>query len=178
MLRYNSIDRSIFLTGEIKASTATALITKLLCWDGKNNDPIKLYINSGGGEVQSGLFAIYDVLQSLRSTIETFCVGEACSSAAVLIASGSPGQRYIFPNANMMIHPPSSEISGTKNEISSYYQELQLLDSKIWNILAKHTKQKATKISKDCQQDKYFSAKEALEYGLVDAIISPIKKMR
>ena len=176
MLRYNNKNRSIFLTGEIRSSTITALVSKLLSWDNKSNKPIELYINSEGGEVQAGFFAVYDVIQALSCPLKTFCLGQAFSSAAFLVASGSPGNRFIFPNATMMLHPPSMEISGTFKEISLDLKIFQELDSRIWETLAKHLKKDSAQISQDCQQDKYFSAKEALEYGLVDSIVTSYKK--
>ena len=177
MLRFNFNKRLILLTGEIRPSTSAALISKLLKWDDlgvnkKNIQPIKLYINSEGGEVQGGLLAIYDVIQSLNSPVETFCVGQAYSSAAILVATGSPGKRHIFPNATMMLHPPFTEILGTTKEISINNFQLEMMENKLWKILGKHTKKRPSEIAKQCQTDRYFSAKEALQYGLVDKIIS------
>lgn len=178
MLEFNSQNRSIFLTGRITVQKSTELISKLLLFESKNKKPIKLFINSEGGVIEPGLFAIYDIIQSLQSTVKTFCLGESFSSAAILVASGAPRERYIFPHATMMLHPPQTELNGTKDEIKQELKALSLIDSKFWGILAKHTGQKKSTLISDCQNDKYFSATEAIKYGLADFIVSPAKKKR
>ena len=111
-------------------------------------------------------------MQSLKSEIKTFCLGQAFSSAAVLFAAGSSGQRYLFPHSTVMIHPPHAEIFGKPREIKLDLGRLKSFESHIWSALAKHTKQKKSFLMKECQEDKYFTATEAVKYGLADSIIS------
>ena len=166
--------RTIFLYNSIDAGIAKNIIPAILYLDGQSSeDPIKIYINSDGGDIVD-LFAIYDVLQMVKSPIQTVCVGRAYSSAALILASGTKGMRYISPTANIMIHHLQVEsLNGSKTQVDIEIEQLER-DNKIWlELLARHTGQTFSQINEDCANDKYMSPKEAVSYGIVDKIIKP-----
>jgi ATP-dependent Clp protease protease subunit len=131
---------------------------------------ISIYINSPGGIVTAGL-AVYDTMQFLKSPVSTYCVGQATSMAAVLLAAGTKGKRYILPNARVMIHQPWGGVQGQASDINIQAKEISKIKEKINEILAKHTGQPLDKIEKDSDRDYFMSAKEAHEYGIVDEVI-------
>lgn len=166
-------DRIIFLHEEIDSEIASRIIASVLYLDKKNNQKeICVYINSVGGEAEAGL-AIYDVFQFVSAPIKTICVGRACSAAADLLASGSPGKRLASPNAEIMIHSIQAELSGSNKEIQEEAERLKKFNQRSNEILSLHTGQPIAKIAKDCEKDKYMTAQEALEYGIIDKILSP-----
>lgn len=170
-------DRIIFLYEEIDSLVASKLIATLLYLDSQNHtDEITVYINSPGGEIEC-FFAIYDTFQMIASPIKTICVGEACSAAAMLLAAGSPGSRYICPNAQVMIHHVQiSDLEGSKTEVVKEVNRIEELNQTIVEILARHCGQTSSVVEKDCREDKYMGAKEAVKYGIVDSVLEPKKK--
>lgn len=163
-------DRIIFIGGEIDDCLANAVISELLFLDSKGNDEISIYINSPGGSITAGM-AIYDTMNYIKSPISTICVGMAASMASVLLASGEKGKRYILPNSEVMIHQPLGGVNGQATEIKIVADRILYLRNKLNKILADKTNQNIDKIEKDTERDHYLTAKEALDYGLVDKIL-------
>ena len=170
-------DRVIFLSEVIDAETASTIISLLFLLDREDQEePISLWINSPGGEVDS-FFAIYDMMQLIKSPIKTICIGSASSAAAILMAAGSSGLRYITPNSHVMIHQVRAEdIGGTGTEIEIEANEVKKIKNRLNDILARHCGKTISKIRRDCEHDKYLDAKGAVEYGIVDHILGPTKK--
>ena len=164
-------DRIILLSGEIDDECANSVIAQLLYLDSLNNEEISLYINSPGGSVTSGM-AIYDTMNFVKSDVSTTCLGIAASMAAFLLSSGKKGKRYILPNADVMIHQPLGGAQGQATDIKIASDRIIDLRKRLNRILSKNTSQSLKKIEKDTERDNYLSAKEALEYGLVDKIIT------
>jgi ATP-dependent Clp protease protease subunit len=164
-------NRIIFLAGPINERTASIVIMRLLYLQSiKKEQMIHLYINSPGGLVDQTL-AIYDTIQFLGCDVATYCIGQASSGAAIILASGTRGQRFALPNAKVMLHQPYSGITGQAEDIRIQAEEV-LKDKKLLNsILAKHTGQDPEKIAKEIERDRYLNAQEALAYGLVDEIL-------
>lgn len=163
-------DRIIFISGEIDDDLANMVIGELLFLDSKSNDDISMYINSPGGSITAGM-AIYDTMNFIKSNVSTICVGMAASMASVLLASGEKGKRYILPNSEVMIHQPLGGVNGQATEIKIVADRILYLRNKLNKILANKTNQDIIKIEKDTERDHYLTAKEALEYGLVDKIL-------
>lgn len=169
-------DRILFLHEEIDSAVASQIMATLLYLDAQNDkEAITIYINSPGGDTD-GLFAIYDIFQLISAPIKTVCVGEACSAAAILLASGSPGMRYACTNSQVMIHHVQAELEGSKTEIEREVERINQLNQLVVETLSRHTGQPVSVIEEDCKIDKYMSAKEAVKYGIVDKILSPKKK--
>ena len=164
-------NRIIFLAGPISDRTASVVIMRLLYLQSiKKDQPINLYINSPGGLVDQTL-AIYDTMQFLGCEVATYCIGQASSGAAIVLAAGTKGHRYALPNAKIMLHQPYSGITGQAEDIRIQAEEV-LKDKKLLNdILAKHTGQDPEKIAREIERDRYMNALEALDYGLVDEIL-------
>jgi ATP-dependent Clp protease protease subunit len=169
-------DRVIYLDCEIDeevTSQITSLIF-LLSREDKEKD-IKLWINSPGGLAQ-GFFAIYDMIQRVKAPVKTVCIGEASSASAILLASGSHGKRYAMQNSRIMIHQIQVDgLAGSNAEIEIGTKELKEVQDRLTEILARHTGHTKAKIKKDTKMDKYMSAAEALEYGLIDKILPTAK---
>jgi len=164
-------DRIIFLNTEINDEVSSIVIAQLLTLDGEDKKKeISMYINSPGGVVTSGL-AIYDTMGLVKCPIATYCVGQAASMASVLLAAGTPGRRFILPNARVMIHQPSGGAGGQATDIQIQSQEIQRLKEILNKILASCTKKSVKAIEKDADRDLYMSASDALAYGLVDKIV-------
>ena len=165
-------DRIIFLGTPIDAQVANVVVAQLLFLDAQNpNQEIKLYINSPGGEVDAGL-AIYDTMQFVRAPVSTIVIGMAASMAAVILAAGEKGRRYALPHAKVMIHQPWGGVRGTASDIAIQAQEILKAKKLLNEILAKHTGQPLEKVAKDTHRDYYLSAQEALEYGLIDQVVT------
>jgi ATP-dependent Clp protease protease subunit len=163
-------NRVIFLIGEInQASAARVMMQMLYLEDQKRGQQINLYINSPGGAVDDTL-AMYDTMQFISSDVATYCIGRAYSGAAVLLCSGEKGKRHILPHAKVMIHQPYGGITGQTTDIQ--IQAEQIINSKatLNKIIADHTGQPLETVSEDGERDKYFTATEAKEYGLVDEV--------
>ena len=170
-------DRVIYLDCEIDQEI-TSQVTSLLFLLDREDDlaKISLWINSPGGIVQ-GFFAIYDMIQRIKAPVQTVCVGEASSAAAILLASGTPGMRYAMSNARIMIHQIQVEgLGGSNAEIEIGTKELKAMQDHLTEILARHTGHTKTKVKRDTKMDKYMSAQAAVDYGLVDKILPSVKK--
>lgn len=163
-------DRIIILSGEIDDMNANTVIAELLYLDSISHDDISLYINSPGGSVDSG-FAIYDTMNFIKSDVSTICVGQASSMGAFILSSGTKGKRYSLPNGDIMIHQPLGGIEGQATEIKIVADRILKLRKRINNILSKNTNQSISKIEKDTERDYFLSAKEALDYGIIDKIL-------
>lgn len=167
-------DRTIFLSEDVTKDSAAQLSALLLYYDNENHDEyINLYINSNGGDA-TGLANIYDVMQMIQSPIKTICLGKCYSAGAVILASGSKGERYALKSSKIMIHGiqfgfplPGQDIINSKN----YYDFIKDNNDNIMKILANHTDHTLDKLKSDCSQDLWMDAKQALEYGIIDHII-------
>ena len=165
-------DRIIFLGEEINSVTANLVIAQLLHLESQDAEKdISLYINSPGGEVYSGL-AILDTMNYIKPDVSTICVGMAASMAAVLLACGARGKRFCLPNSMVMIHQPSGGAPGQQTEIEIAAEEIKTIRKNLNQILADATGQPFRKVKQDTERDHYLRAADALEYGLVDRIVS------
>jgi ATP-dependent Clp protease protease subunit len=165
-------ERIIFLGMPITDDISNLMIAQMLFLQGEDaSKDISLYINSPGGSVTAGL-AIYDTMQYLQCDVTTYCVGQAASMSAVLLAAGTKGKRYALPNARIMIHQPWGGIQGQASDISIQAQEILRLRDAITGILAKHTGKSTQDISQDTDRDKFMSAQDARAYGLVDSVVT------
>ena len=164
-------DRIVFISGEIDDNLANRVIAELLYLDSTGNEDINIYINSPGGSVSAGM-AIYDTMNFVKSDVSTTCLGIAASMAAFLLSSGKKGKRYILPNADVMIHQPLGGAQGQATDIKIASDRIIDLRKRLNRIFSKNTSQSLKKIEKDTERDNYLSAEEALEYGLVDKIIT------
>ncbi len=164
-------DRIIFIGGNIDDDGANLVIAQLLFLEAEDPErDIHLYINSPGGSVTAGL-AIYDTMQYVRAGISTFCVGQAASMAAVLLACGSPGKRIALPNSRIMIHQPWGGVRGQATDIDIQARELLKIRERLNEILAHHIGVPLEQIAKDTDRDYYMSGEEAREYGIVDQVV-------
>lgn len=163
-------DRIIFIGGEIDDDTANIVISELLFLDSKSHEDINIYINSPGGSITAGM-AIFDTMNYIKSEVSTICVGMAASMASVLLASGKRGKRYILSNSEVMIHQPLGGVNGQATEIKIVADRILYLRNKLNKLLSEKTGQDIKRIETDTERDYYLTAKEALEYGIVDKII-------
>lgn len=164
-------DRIIFLGTEIDNATANTIIAQLLFLEATDPDKdIYIYINSPGGSVSSTI-AIYDTIQYIRADVATICIGMAASGAALILASGTKGKRFVLPNSRIMVHQPLGGAQGQVTDIEIQTRELKRIKDTINKILTHHTGQKYEKVEKDTDRDFYMSAQESKEYGLVDEVI-------
>jgi len=166
-------DHIIFLGAQIDDDVANLVIAQMLFLDAEDPDHhISLYINSPGGSITSGL-AIYDTMQFVKPSIETICVGQASSMAAVLLAGGAPGKRLTLPHVRIMIHQPTMfGLSGQATDIEIHAKDILRMKRRLNEIMSKHTGQPLEKLEKDADRDFIMGAEEAKEYGIVDTIIS------
>jgi ATP-dependent Clp protease protease subunit len=165
-------DRIVFLGTPINDDVANVIIAQLLFLESQDPDKdIFLYINSPGGSVTSGL-GIYDTMQYVKPDISTICIGQAASMGAVLLAAGAKGKRYSLPYSRIMIHQPWGGAEGTAIDIQIHAREILRLKDDLNNILSKHTGQSLEKIEKDTERDFFMNAQEALNYGLIDKVIT------
>ena len=164
-------NRIILLSGEINDDSANVIIAQLLYLDSLNNSDIQLYINSPGGSITAGM-AIYDTMNFIKSDVSTTCVGIAASMAAFLLSCGTKGKRYCLPNSEVMIHQPLGGVEGQATEIDIVAKRIINLRRKLNTILSKNTGKSLKQIEKDTDRDFYMSSTEALDYGIVDKIIS------
>ena len=164
-------DRIIFLGTEIDDSIANIVIAQLLFLEAADPDKdIYIYINSPGGSVSSTI-AIYDPIQYIRSDVSTICIGMAASGAALILASGAKGKRFVLPNSRIMVHQPLGGARGQVTDIEIQTRELKRIKDTLNRILTYHTGQKFEKVEKDTDRDFYMTAQESKEYGLVDEVI-------
>lgn len=170
-------NRIIFLIGEINQGSAARVMMQMLYLDKeKRGTDINLYINSPGGAVDDTL-AIYDAMRFLSSNVATYCLGRAFSGAALLLTSGTKGKRYILPHAKVMIHQPYGGITGQAEDIRIQAEQIIKSKQELNRIISVHTGQSIENIQRDSERDKYFSAEEAVRYGLVDEVLSEPQKM-
>ncbi|CAN5471781.1 ATP-dependent Clp endopeptidase proteolytic subunit ClpP [soil metagenome] len=168
-------DRIIFLGSQVEDQIANSIIAQMLFLEHENPEAdIKLYINSPGGIVYSGL-AIYDTMQMIKPDVATFCMGFGASMAAVLLAGGAHGKRYALPNARIMIHQGSGGFRGNVPDIEVAARETLSLTTKLTQILADHAGQPFDKVKRDTERDYYMTAAEARDYGLIDEVLEPSK---
>lgn len=171
------VDRIVILGTPIDDTVANLIIAQLLFL--QMTDPkkdIHLYINSPGGSVTAGL-AIYDTLQFVTCDVNTYCIGQAASMGAVLLAAGTKGKRFALPNARILIHQPWGGVQGQATDISIQAREILRLKDRLNEILAKHTGHSVEEIARDTERDKFMSAEEAKEYGLVDQVVVSRKEI-
>jgi ATP-dependent Clp protease protease subunit len=166
-------DRIIFLGGPADDTAANLIIAQLLFLSNEDTKTdIHFYINSPGGSITAGL-AIYDTMQFLRCEVATYCVGQAASMGAVLLAGGAAGKRFALTNSRVLLHQPllAGVLEGPATDLDIEAKEILRLRGRLYNILAKHTGQNAEKIEKDCDRNLWLEAEEAIHYGLVDRIL-------
>lgn len=164
-------DRIIFIGTPVSDEISNLIIAQLLFLQAEDAEKdINIYVNSPGGSVTAGL-AIYDTMQFVRCDVATYCVGQAASMGAVLLAAGTAGKRYALPNARIMIHQPWGGVQGQAADISIQAQEILRLRSRLNEILAAHTGKPVESIATDTDRDRFMSAAEAQTYGLVDEVV-------
>jgi ATP-dependent Clp protease protease subunit len=165
-------DRIIMLSGEVNDQVASSIVAQLLFLEAQDPDKdIYFYINSPGGVITSGL-SMFDTMNYIKPDIVTICIGQAASMGAFLLASGTKGKRYALPNARIMIHQPSGGAQGQSTDIQIQAQEIQRLKDTLNQILAEKTGKKAKQIEKDTERDNFMSAQEAVDYGLIDKVLT------
>ncbi|MGB7581759.1 MAG: ATP-dependent Clp protease proteolytic subunit [Sedimentisphaerales bacterium] len=172
-------DRIIFLSGPIDDISANLIIAQMLFLSNEDSKTdIHLYINSPGGSISAGL-AVYDCMQFLRCDVATYCIGQAASMAAVLLAGGKAGKRFLLANNRVLIHQPliSGELIAPATDLEIEAREIMRLRERLYTILSKHTGQSAEKIEKDCDRNLWLDANEAIKYGLADRIIQKAPEM-
>jgi ATP-dependent Clp protease protease subunit len=166
-------ERIIFVVGPIDDNVANLVVAQMLFLESENADKdVQLYINSPGGSVTSGL-AIYDTMQFINSQVSTMCIGQAASMGAFLLAGGAKGKRYCLPNSRVMIHQPSGGSQGQASDIEIQAKEILFLRERMNAIMAEHTGKTAGQLAKDTERDNFMTAKDALDYGLIDKIQEP-----
>lgn len=165
-------ERVIFLTGQVEDHMANLVVAQLLFLESENPDKdIFLYINSPGGSVTAGM-SIYDTMQFIKPNVSTVCMGQACSMGAFLLAGGAAGKRYVLPNSRVMIHQPLGGFQGQASDIQIHAQEILTIKNKLNRLLAEHTGQPLEIIERDTDRDNFMSAEQAVEYGLVDSVLT------
>jgi len=165
-------DRIIMLSGEVNDAVASSIVAQLLFLEAQDPEKdIYFYINSPGGVITSGL-SIFDTMNYIRSDIVTICIGQAASMGAFLLACGTKGKRYALPNARIMIHQPSGGAQGQSTDIQIQAREIQRLKDTLNEILAEKIGKTAKKIEKDTERDNFMSSDEAVEYGLIDKVLT------
>ncbi|MGA2618675.1 MAG: ATP-dependent Clp protease proteolytic subunit [Thermoguttaceae bacterium] len=168
-------DRIVFLGSAISDDVANSVVAQLLFL--QSEDPkadVHLYINSPGGSISAGL-AIYDTMQFINCDVATYCVGQCASMAAVLLAAGTPSKRRALPNARIMIHQPMAGMEGSAEDIMIHAKEFTKVKERLNRILIKHTGHPLEKIERDTDRDRFMSAEESLEYGLIDQVIEHVE---
>jgi ATP-dependent Clp protease protease subunit len=174
---YNKLfeERIIFLGVQIDDASADDVMAQLLCLESMDPDrDISIYINSPGGSY-TAMTAIYDTMQFVKPDIQTACLGQAASAAAVLLAAGTPGKRFALPHSRILIHQPYTEGGGQGSDIEIQANEILRMRSEMEGILARHTGRTVEEIEKDIERDKILTADQAQEYGIVDSVIASRK---
>lgn len=165
-------DNIIFAVGSIEDHMANLIIAQMLFLESENpSKDVSLYINSPGGSITSGL-SIYDTMQFIKPDVSTICVGQAASMGAILLAGGTKGKRYSLPNSRIMIHQPISGFQGQASDIDIQAKEILKLRQRLNEILSTHTGKTEQQIASDTDRDNFMKASEALEYGLIDTVLS------
>ncbi|HEY9041139.1 MAG TPA: ATP-dependent Clp endopeptidase proteolytic subunit ClpP [Rheinheimera sp.] len=165
-------ERVIFLTGQVEDHMANLIVAQLLFLESENPEKdIYIYINSPGGSVTAGL-SIYDTMRYIKPDIATVCVGQAASMGAFLLSGGTKGKRYCLPNARVMIHQPLGGFQGQATDFEIHAREILSIKEKLNRLMAEHSGKSYEQVCKDTERDNFLSAQQALDYGLVDAILS------
>ncbi|WNO62295.1 ATP-dependent Clp endopeptidase proteolytic subunit ClpP [Rheinheimera sp. MMS21-TC3] len=165
-------ERVIFLTGQVEDHMANLIVAQLLFLESESPEKdIYIYINSPGGSVTAGL-SIYDTMRYIKPDIATVCVGQAASMGAFLLSGGTKGKRYCLPNARVMIHQPLGGFQGQATDFDIHAREILYIREKLNRLMAEHSGQTYEQVCKDTERDNFLSAQQALEYGLVDAILT------
>ena len=171
-------DRIIFLGSQVNDVVANAIVAQMLFLQFEDDKDIHLYINSPGGSITAGL-AIYDTMQYIRCDVATYCIGQASSMGAILLAAGTAGKRNALPHSRIMIHQPLAGMEGTATELEIHAKEVIRVKQTMNEILLKHTGQTLTKIEQDTDRDNFMSSEEAKSYGIIDNVLDrlpqPIK---
>ncbi len=169
-------DRIIFIGEEVHAQMVNTIVAQMLFLEKKDPDKdIILYVNTPGGEVYSGM-AIYDVMQYVKCDVQVVCVGLAASMGSIFMAGGTKGKRFALPHSKIMIHQPLWGTQGQATDIIIQAEEMVKVKTTLTGVLQKHTGQNLKKLQDDMERDKWMTAEEAVEYGLIDAVIYPKKK--
>src|SRR5512135_3349836 len=164
-------ERVVFLVGPVDDNTANLIVAQLLFLESENPDKdIHFYINSPGGSVTAGM-AIYDTMQFIKPDVSTLCIGQAASMGAFLLAAGEKGKRFALPNSTVMIHQPLGGFRGQASDIEIHAKYILSLRERLYNLMAQHTGRTVEEIARDSERDNFLSAKEAMEYGLVDQVL-------
>ena len=162
----------MFVVGAIDDYMANVVVAQLLFLESENPDKdVHLYINSPGGIVTAGL-SIYDTMQFIKPDVSTICLGQAASMGSLLLAGGAKGKRYCLPHSRIMIHQPSGGFQGQATDIDIHAREILMIRERLNAIMAKHTGQSVERIERDMERDSFMDAKAAVEYGLVDNVLS------
>ena len=173
-------DRIVFVGGGIDDEMANLVVAQLLFLSNEDpNSDIHIYVNSPGGSVSAGL-AIYDTMQFIRPSVATYCVGMAASMGALLLAAGADGKRFILPNGRVLIHQPliHGVLTGPATDLDIEAREIIRLRARIYEILARHSKQSLEQVERDCDRNKWLEAHEAVSYGVVDQVLERIPPMQ
>ena len=172
-------DRIIFLGTPVSDDIANAVMAQLLCLQSMDPErPISMYINSPGGSF-TALTAIYDTMRYIKPDVQTVCLGQAASAAAVLLAAGTKGKRFALPNSRILIHQPATEGGyGQSSDLEIQAREILRIRALMEQMLADDTGQPLEKVSKDIERDKYLTAQQAVEYGIIDEIFTSLKDVR
>ena len=164
-------DRIIFLTGPVTDEVADVVIAQMLFLESENPEKdIHLYINSPGGSVTAGM-AIYDTMQYIKPDVSTICIGEAASMASILLMSGSKGKRFALPHSEIMIHQPLGGFEGQASDIAIHAKNILRIREEMYDVIVKHTGKTKKVVIVDTDRDNFLTAKEALNYGIIDKII-------
>jgi ATP-dependent Clp protease, protease subunit len=165
-------ERVVFLVGPVNDATANLIVAQLLFLESENPDKdIYFYINSPGGSVTAGM-AIYDTMQFIKPDVSTLCIGQAASMGSFLLAAGAKGKRFCLPNSRVMIHQPLGGFQGQASDIEIHAREILYIRERLNGMLSKHTGQPIERIEKDTDRDNFMSAEAAVEYGLVDRVLT------
>ena len=165
-------ERVVFLVGPVTETTANLIVAQMLFLESEYPDKdIFFYINSPGGAVSAGL-AVYDTMQFIKPHVSTLCIGQAASMGALLLAAGEKGKRYCLPNSRVMIHQPLGGFQGQASDVEIHAREILYIKNRLNEILAKHTGQPIERIAKDTDRDNFLSGDDAVQYGLVDKVLT------
>jgi len=168
-------ERVIFLNGQVEDNMANLIVAQLLFLESDNSEKdIYMYINSPGGSVTAGM-AIYDTMNFIKPNVSTLCMGQACSMGAFLLSAGEKGKRYVLPSARVMIHQPSGGSQGQATDMEIQFKEILKMKEDLTQIMADNSNHDYEKVKADCERDYFMSAKQTLEYGLVDEILTKRK---
>ncbi|MGL4195982.1 MAG: ATP-dependent Clp endopeptidase proteolytic subunit ClpP [Edwardsiella piscicida] len=165
-------ERILFLTGQVEDHMANLIVAQMLFLEAENPEKdIHLYINSPGGVITAGM-SIYDTMQFIKPDVSTICMGQACSMGSFLLAAGAQGKRFCLPNSRVMIHQPLGGFQGQATDIEIHAKEILSIKARMNTLMAKHSGQPIEVIERDTERDRFMSAQDAVEYGLVDAVLT------